>query len=134
MKYFISNKESEYLGHTKISESDLPNLHKKIDEELYIFPGTLESSKDIKKLFDDIKQACTNDCKIVINVINLYQVFVDVAFHRIDVGIGHLVCKGIDNPFNIPAITALIKAQGLSIQTTGLEDQSKFIRIECKNA
>ena len=134
MKYFISNKETEYLGHTKITESDLSNLDRKIDEELYIFPGTLESSKDLQKLLEDIKKACTSDCKIVINVINLYQVFVDVAFHRIDVGVGHLVCKGIDNPFNIPAITALVKDKGFKIQTTGLEDQSKFIRIECRNA
>lgn len=133
MKYFISNKESEYLGHTKISDEDLSKADFVIDEELFIFPGVLEGSKDLNKLLSDIKRVCKKDCQIVIYVINIYQVFVDVAFHRIDVGMGHLVCKGIENPFNIPAITNLLRSNGFIIRTTGLEDQSKFIRIECYN-
>lgn len=133
MKFFLSHKEDAYLNYKKISESELEAMNGEISEELLILPGTIESKNDTKEFMQKIKKACSKDCKIIFNFINIYQLFNDVAFHRVDVGIGHLVCKTIERPFNVNAASNSVREANFKIQRISLSDQSKFIRIECIN-
>jgi len=133
MKYFITNKEETYLDFIKITSDDFKSLKEKTIEEIFVASGTFESIKDPSSLIEDIKKATDNKCKIALNFINIYQLFVDVAFHRTDIGIGHLVCRSMENPFNVNAASAFVKKSGLKIVRTNLEENSKFIRIECVN-
>jgi hypothetical protein len=133
MRYFLSNKEQQHLNFTKLTDADLDQDGFKIDEELFVYAGTIESYQDTKGILDKIRRACEKNCKITFNFINIYQLFNDVSFHRLDIGIGHLVCKGIEKPFNVLAASNALKDTGFSIKRIWLEDNSRFIRIECLN-
>lgn len=133
MKYFFSNKEQHHLNFTKLTDEDLNSESFKIDEELFIYAGTIESYIDTQDVLRKIKRSCLPTCTVTFNFINIYQLFNDVAFHRLDVGIGHLVCKTIEKPFNVIAASNAVKEAGFKIKRTWLEDNSRFIRIECVN-
>jgi hypothetical protein len=133
MKYFFSNKETQHINFKKLTEEDLNSESFKIEEELFVYPGTIESYSDTKDILKKIKRACGPNCVATFNFINIYQLFNDVAFHRLDIGMGHLVCKSIEKPFNVVAATNSLKEAGFSIRKTWLEDNSRFIRIECVN-
>jgi len=133
MKFFLSHKEETYLNYKKINESELDSMDGKISGELLILPGTVESKNDTKQFLTKIKKACSKDCNIIFNFVNIYQLFNDVAFHRIDVGVGHLVCRAIEKPFNVQAASNCVRECNFKIQRISLSDQSKFIRIECTN-
>lgn len=131
MKYFISNKESEHLNFTKLTEDAFLEMQDAISDELYIYPGTFEISNAPEALLDKIKLSCTKDCKITIGFINVYQLFVNVANHKIDLGIGHMTCKTIKNAFNINAATNFLASRGLKIERAYLEDGCSIIKMEC---
>lgn len=133
MKYFISNKESAHLNFNRLTIDQLESLDHSIDEELVIYPGTLEGIKDTTDLLKIIRTKCSKGCKIVFQYINIYQLFNDVAFHRLDVGVGHLTCKSIERPYNVVAATNELRKAGFTILRTSLEDESRFIRMECVN-
>ena len=131
MKYFISNKETRQLNFTKISEDDFLKKTEAITDELIIYPGTFESSDSCEAILNKMKLICSKDCKITLAFINIYQLFVNVANHNIDVGIGHLTCKSIKNPFNVNAAIGFVKSFGLKINKVYLEDGCSIIKIDC---
>lgn len=131
MKYFISNKESEHLNFTKISEDEFLALTNPIDEELYIYPGTFEVSNAPEVLLEKISLICAKSCKVTIGFINLYQLFVNVANHNIDLGVGHMTCRTIKNPFNINAATNFLVSRNIKIEKAYLEDGCSIIKMEC---
>jgi hypothetical protein len=131
MKYFISNKESEHLNFTKLTEQEFLETVDTAIDELYIYPGTFETSEAPEALLAKIKMHCKKDSKITIGFINIYQVFVNVANHKIDLGIGHATCKSIKNAFNVQAAHNFILSAGLDVSKVYLEDGCSIIKVEC---
>ena len=133
MKYIISNKDEKYLDFTTIKSTELDSI-KNTATEIYVSPGTLESCESVETFIRDLKAACQKDCSVVFNFINIYQVFVDAAFHKMDIGIAHLVCRTIKNPFNAEAAHNFLKSSGFKIITVSTSEEGKFIVVECDNA
>jgi len=134
MKYFISNKLEKYLDFKKISVEEflvLPD-ESKIDG-VKIFAGTFESLKDPSLLLKKIKSITNGNSSVDLSFINIYQMFVDAAYFRLDVGIAHLVCKSIEKPFNTNAAVNFIKENNININKLWFEENSTILRVDCTN-
>lgn len=134
MKYFISNKVDNHLDFTKISVEDFLALSDSNSiNSIRVFAGTFESMKEPEKLLNKIKSLSSSETSIDLSFINIYQMFVDAAYHRLDVGIAHLVCRSIERPFNTSASINFITENKLNIKKTWFEDNSTILRIDCSN-
>lgn len=131
MKYFISNKEEKHLDFDKLTESEFLELKNAIDEEIFIYPGTFELSESPDVILKKLSLICSKDCKITLCFINLYQLFVNVANHTVDLGIGHLTCKTIKNPFNVKAAIGFVGSSNLQIDSVYLDENCTLIKMEC---
>lgn len=134
MKYFISDKEETHFAHTKVPVANIENFNFSDAEEIVINPGVIEDQDDPKAFIKKLKDKSGDNCVFEVGFINIYQLFVDAAFHKIDLGIAHKVCANIKKPYNVMAAKNTLSECGMKISKVFFEDQMKIIKIECKNA
>ncbi len=132
MKYFLSNKINSYLDYKHISTDDFLLLNEIVDD-LLILPGVFEACKNTDKLLARVREVTNSGSQISLSFINIQQVFIDAAYNRIDPGIAHLVCKGIERPFNSTAAINSVKESGLRVGRVWFEENQSLIRMTCHN-
>jgi hypothetical protein len=134
MKYFISEKEESHFAHTKVKPSEAEKFDFSNAEEIVVYPGVIEEKIDPKGFVKNIIKTANSGCRLEFGFINIYQLFVDAAFHRLDVGVAHKVCAGIQKPYNVAAAKHTLMECGLKIKKVYFEEELKIIKVECENA